>query len=397
MQLRLTTPRKTADVFALIRNTMPVEQRYEDTPEDMSEFFWPYMNRYGSAIERSIIPYGGKSKQQQITETARTFHTIFRWARYNMPVFDLTEGLTSMLTMTDPADVQCNEVKFPFDTFCVTIPTGFWKFDGFPVEAIWVHRFRGASLEHRSERQMLFIGILNTTGVMIYDNSAYGDPGGCLPDEESDGTLGAWISKEKVSKFFKSDEMQTDDFGLVVSVKRLIVNLMLYTAERDFRKKKSKKRPKRRYTKREKARAKELEPEVWIFGKHVPIVREIDEAGRAAGGTSKKRWVLKKSYVRRGHWRRQPYGPGRSLRKRIWIKPTPVGAGPRLTHIYEEPDEPGGNPPGVVEQMEAEADDAAELAEEYYDQEMYDEGDYFCNKANAIFDRLEQLTGEVYE
>jgi hypothetical protein len=396
MKMRLKAPRATADVFAFIRNTFPVEQRYENTPEDMSEFFREYLKKYGPSIMGSLVPYGGKSQQQLLTETARMMHIIFRWARFNMPVFDLSEGLMDMLTMTDPADpkndIRCDEVKLPFDTFCITIPPGYWKFDGFPVEVIWVHRFHGASLERRSYKEWFFIGLLNSTGVMIYDNS-HSEPGECLPGDDSNGSIGAWISREKVSKHFKSDEMGTDDWGLAVSAKRLIVNLMLYTAERDFSRP-PKQRPKRRYTRRSKQRAKELEPEVWVFGKHIPIIREINEAGRAAGGTSKKQWVLKKSYVRKGHWRRQPYGPGRSLRKIIWIKPTAVGgSGPRLTHIY---DEPSGNP-ADVEQLELEADEAAELAEECYDQGDYDSGDYYCDKANQLFDQLEWLTGEVYE
>jgi hypothetical protein len=69
------------------------------------------------------------------------------------------------------------------------------------------------------------------------------------------------------------------------------------------------------------------------------------------------------------------------------------GSGPRLTHIY---DEPSGNP-ADVEQLELEADEAAELAEECYDQGDYDSGDYYCDKANQLFDQLEWLTGEVYE
>jgi len=44
-----------------------------------------------------------------------------------------------------------------------------------------------------------------------------------------------------------------------------------------------------------------------------------------------------RAHWRRGHWRRQPYGEGRALRKLIWVMPMLVGAGDKdepLGHLY---------------------------------------------------------------
>lgn len=434
-KLGLYAPRDAADAFAFYREHFPVDQSYEQTPEEMGEFFEAYRINHLEKLLRVYKPSSYSSQQspqQAATELARMMHAVFRWARFNMPVFNLSEGLTSKLVMTDPSKVQCDEVRFPYGTFCITIPYGFWKIDNFPVEAIWVHRFRSFSISHQSEKEMLFIGVVNSAGAMVYDNSAYGDPE-CLPGEASSEPLMSWIDKEKISPHFVSEEMGTDDWGLAQSVKRLIVNLMLYTAERDFSR--PVKKPSRRYTKKGKQRATEMEPEIWALGQDIPVVREISEAGQAAGGTDRARWVLAKRLVVKGHWRRQWHGPGNTLRKLIWIEPYPKGGkGPRITHLLQEDPsavppmsghlsiskkkrkrrkkkgrlptfikmkDPSDNPMFTqedhIEQLEFEADEAADLAEAYYDQGDDDYGDYFADRSNELFDQLEQLTGEVYD
>ena len=56
------------------------------------------------------------------------------------------------------------------------------------------------------------------------------------------------------------------------------------------------------------------DPEVTVIGlrrRYAPDTRE--ETGTASGRRYKHRWVVS------GHWRNQPYGPGRSLRRQQWI------------------------------------------------------------------------------
>lgn len=48
--------------------------------------------------------------------------------------------------------------------------------------------------------------------------------------------------------------------------------------------------------------------------------RELAGAGGPRTGSEMR------AHWRRGHWRNQPHGPGRSEVKRIWLKPTLVGA-----------------------------------------------------------------------
>jgi len=67
---------------------------------------------------------------------------------------------------------------------------------------------------------------------------------------------------------------------------------------------------------------------------------ELDSPSSGAGQTGLSRRV----HWRRGHWRMQPHGPQKSLRRRQWIKPILVGgatdAGPDASygHIYVLPD-----------------------------------------------------------
>lgn len=53
----------------------------------------------------------------------------------------------------------------------------------------------------------------------------------------------------------------------------------------------------------------------------VTLRRESDHGERDSDGS----WLTYR-YIRRGHWRKQPYGPGRAEHKTIWISPTMVGS-----------------------------------------------------------------------
>ena len=58
----------------------------------------------------------------------------------------------------------------------------------------------------------------------------------------------------------------------------------------------------------------------------------------AEAGEDRARWKLASRFIVRGHWRNQPYGPKRELRKRTWIEPFfkgPEDIGEALRRTYE--------------------------------------------------------------
>lgn len=420
-------PRLAAESFAWIRRNFPDIEDYEETPEDMIEFFDRFREVYSKEIDTLFaLPLDPAQRQRMLVDLASAMHVIFRWARYNMPVFQLTRDLAASLILTDVEELRCVDVQFPFPTFCIQIPPDLWNVEGSPIDSLWVHRYIGQASETGRRRvEMLTTNTIAENGLSLYDTYIYGINPFCLPGEDSEDPVKGWLGHKKETKSYTTDEMTDQDFGLMESIKRLVLNVMMYVAEKPIG---DPRKPRRKYTKR--ARQTEMDPEVWVLGTRIKMRPELIDVARASGGSRSSpsdlaKWRLKKRIAVKGHWRRQPFGPrGTGQWRWKWIAPYLKGEGPRYTHIHE--DKPvhtkdpfrgleglvikkgkkkrrrrRKNPMFILDesilQLEHEADEAAELAEEYYDQEMYDEGDYFCNKANSLFDELEQLTGEVYE
>ena len=72
-------------------------------------------------------------------------------------------------------------------------------------------------------------------------------------------------------------------------------------------------------------------PPAWILGQDIKLSAELrGAAAQMARPKSQQRaeWTLQSQHVVRGHWKKQMYGPGRTLRKRIRVEP--YWRGPRL-------------------------------------------------------------------
>jgi hypothetical protein len=73
---------------------------------------------------------------------------------------------------------------------------------------------------------------------------------------------------------------------------------------------------------RKKKDKRKRKPVIWMMGGRFRVKGKIDEPSKkkVKGG-----WKLSYRFWVRGHWRNQPYGPERSLRKLIWIEPFQKG------------------------------------------------------------------------
>jgi hypothetical protein len=94
---------------------------------------------------------------------------------------------------------------------------------------------------------------------------------------------------------------------------------------------------------KEKKRLEQLEDDPhFIMGTDIVITHKDVETVEDAQKEDRKRREssgrqLKHPSITRGHWRWQPYGPGRKKRKRIWIRPYIRGkelGGPVRGHTY---------------------------------------------------------------
>lgn len=68
---------------------------------------------------------------------------------------------------------------------------------------------------------------------------------------------------------------------------------------------------------------------------YVPVLlcgQQVEEQRQRIGASASLGAGHPVTHWRRGHWRNQAHGPGRSLRKLIWVMPMRVG--------YNQPDEP---------------------------------------------------------
>jgi hypothetical protein len=121
-----------------------------------------------------------------------------------------------------------------------------------------------------------------------------------------------------------------------------VLNVLLYITSKDAQVQKTAKdiKAKKKGKKSKKARLREMaHGGDWLLGSKVVIDPSLRRAVEESGGGA--RWKLKYQVFVRGHWRKQPYGPGRKLRRPKWIYPYVKGKGrlpgPALGHRYEDP------------------------------------------------------------
>lgn len=305
-------------------------------------------------------------------------HTLGRWFKFGMPIFRITEDLLASLLLTDPSNVDPEEVKAPFPTFLLEIPDNYWVMDTYTrdfstfdaiqttpkaIRNIWIHNCRtvygsennipeGQKIPFQQLGQLkhspMLIITMEAGGTRLFDRIC---PPGTMPHGQEQGQckmMTTWLtqgSRETPGPF--PMERTDQDMRYQAAARRLYINLSLYVAEQGRGTKveqyttKAKKRRMKRKNKKSKA-AKELpKPNVWIIGKEITLCKEMKDAAKAwteAQSGSKAAWKIKKRFTVRGHWRNQACGPSRQERKRIWVQPFWKGPkeGEKLTHVYTD-------------------------------------------------------------
>jgi hypothetical protein len=220
-------------------------------------------------------------------------HSLVGWAHYNFNVFRLTHSLTTSLLLTSLDD----EIpRLPFDAFRIDLPNNLVRSrTGLRfIQQIFIHKWEG------DEGARLNIDLIYDSGELAFITRP-------LSELDMSSASSEW----------------TDEAGTCIHILRGLCSFLesktedveIHTRARRFTQK----------------------PRLNIFeiGRTVTISPELRKL--VASGYSDQIWRLGHRYIVRGHWRNQPYGPGRAERRKTWIEPHwkgPEGA-EAWRHVYE--------------------------------------------------------------
>ena len=313
----------------------------DDLPiESLLDAFYTQLGKdAGSAL-------GDKSTSQGIALTQVVYHyALAHHASVGKPTYVTSHGLTEALLHTEFRDVPAEFLKLPNQTVLLEPPL--------TEELTILNEMSG---EHKLVA--VYISSKTTSGnddafqvVFIGEDKPITDKdygaGSFLKNDallhfvlivREGVTLGELLKEntERLHSFASSDS--TWEVGKTERLLRYVINTLLYITlpdaelHKEFRDPSVPKllarlakapvgSPKRKKL-HEEAR-KTDQSQVTVLGSSVKIKRGVEE--EAHGHSERTGSPMSVLHVRRGHWRKQPYGPQRSLVRLLWIRPTYVG------------------------------------------------------------------------
>lgn len=265
---------------------------------------------------------------------AFSVHAKVRLHRGGMPRFRLSHGLAAKFALTDCDGIDPDELRLPFSTFMIELP--------FPQGPILMN---DANLDRPVDSNIVIVNSYNAcdipfepVGAQRFDELVRGLAGRKRSTAWNQRHLSMLALSSKTAaylySFLRVDEKivipeppthEDNIHGLSFTDKdsrattiawRIIVNLVLYL----------------RYTESGAASVPSgnavnhehgLNSIVYELGRDVKLERNLRDASRAfcISGKKPEGWILAKRFVVRGHWKKQPYGPGRTERKMIFVEP----------------------------------------------------------------------------
>ena len=280
----------------------------------------------------------------------------------------LTEGLMLGFLLTDLDGTTAADVNMPLPSFVIEVPPG----------TIYTHDNQTGW--HETKYFIVSEGTSPLSGdnIFIYSWSAPNENSADLFDDHAEYfPLNMSVENESLSSVIASSEkirlrevgilrgvFKSDSKGRIFGeiykgadfrekLLRIIVNTIIYMTSasavvehedqqeidrlRNIQKRRGKLKIKDR------KRLEDLEHnQHWMLGTDIKITHkdlEDFESARKSDQQDKRLGrKLQHPSLTRGHWRWQPYGTGRKLRKRIWIKPYIRGkelGGPTTSHTYK--------------------------------------------------------------
>lgn len=269
-----------------------------------------------------------------------------RWRAYQMPTFELSESLLAEFLLTDPGRVETRDIAWPFPAFRVQLPSpshvhfsplgGDGNVRSITVVDVNLAREDGEGAEATAPigraRTVadLAAALRSSLREMVRIARKPSDPGKFMRIYDTYGdsafTVVPWGGTHTVSYAFDigtsesyvagtpeailAAEVQDEDRVALRACGRVMANLCLYlgAVRQDG--------GARIWSPTDKSSTRE--GKTWRLNGTVKLSREMREAATAAAAG---RRIAMARHVVRGHFREQPFGPGRSQTRRIYIAP----------------------------------------------------------------------------
>ena len=318
---------------------------------DLVVFVKRLADYYPELMQELTAMSGGRDRV--VREVLWNYHLIAQWMSFGLPAFKLSPDMLAALTLTDPSDVEVEQVQLPFPCFTIIVPKNFWLVS---AEGMFKPNMFGVS-EYPQEHGCISIIGVNACQAP-YDSTgrshgtlsihAFCDNGVALWDrvkwKPAGDKIGNWPSfgllEEAEHYNIHDGEISIEERGIQHAIRKLVLNLALLVSERGKGIREGRITPKKRKGKRAAKQMQAVLPNVWVVGQSVKLSPQLIQLAQDADGSGRNKglWKVAVRSMTRGHWRNQACGPARKLRKRIWIEPFWRGPkdGPKLTHLYED-------------------------------------------------------------
>jgi len=231
-----------------------------------------------------------------------------RWVDQGCPRLVFDSNYASLLMATDVGKEMLDNIVFPWKAFLIQMPDNLLsskddKGNEHPITQVFVQ-----ILKDQYDTPVLNIVATTKNNMQIW---RHGVPLNLLT-----------TSKAKKSSWGYGLECDSRDERVLVLIGRLIISMCMALSDPDNYRKKTCKKQRKKYGKRLSQKFKRPDlPEVqtFVIGKPTKINCRDAIVEYAEGKTNRNSPTLR--FLVRGHWRWQPYGPGKKMRKRIPIEP----------------------------------------------------------------------------
>lgn len=298
------------------------------------------------------LPRNAASSPVQTAAFVKMLYQMAMFMREGNRVFRLSSPLAIALSQTELSRVPCELVKLPFPSIFIEFPakpTLVWlkSNDGtqfFPCEGAYITR-----IGNRLEIMLVGLGAAYQVEGQIYreDQVAY-----MVILVEDDRDL-LDVMRESIHKCDISDKRQYTDqeleimgqksaYETLTQASTIIFNALLYISSpgadlsapvQGEATRKLEAHPKK--SEEWRARMRRIarkEATIVKVGEKLKHNAELEATFHADSGD--KAYQLTVRFRVRGHWRHQPYGPGRAERKLIWV--SPFWKGPTLAEVIQQ-------------------------------------------------------------
>jgi hypothetical protein len=276
-------------------------------------------------------------QEKVLTAQVQDSQRLAQWAHYGLNVFDLTHSLAAAFLLTEP---QRTIPDLPYPTFLITLPDGvlpmFFDVSMRKVlggiygwaRRLWVHRFWVNGDYPVPQERYLWQSECGTIHLWNQQAPEKLDEYDNLVDRSLD-------AEERLDEPILEQDLRTNQLAL-----RIIRNLCSWLESTAAHQRS----PENAHAL--KAKPPSGQPPVypyWVLGREVKLSKELRAAAKSFALSAQDKetrvgWRLQSQFAVRGHWRHQPYGPGRSARRLQWIEP--YWKGPTGTavwsHVYTE-------------------------------------------------------------